>query len=60
MCVSILNRKGATPASLLQVASADISSREKDGAEPHHLHMAWVLVAETKGDPRLQLHWQVD
>jgi hypothetical protein len=46
--------------SLVQVASSDICSREKDEAEFHHLYMARVLVADTKGDRQLRMRWLVD
>ena len=52
MCSPTLTRQtAARTTSLVQVASSDICSREKDEAEFHHLHMAWVLVADRKGNP---------
>ena len=61
MCSSILSRRAAaTTTSLFQVASSDICSREKDEAKFHHLHMAWVLVADRKENPRPRMHWLVD
>ena len=59
MCPSILRREAAaTTISFTQVAFPDIGSREK--AEFHHLHMAWVLVADRKGDPWPHMRWLVD
>jgi hypothetical protein len=56
----LIQQTAARTASLVQVASSDICSREKDEAEFHHLHMAWVLVADTKGDRQPRMHWLVD
>jgi len=33
---------------------------EKYEAEFHPLHMKWVLVDDTKGNPRPQMRWVVD
>ncbi len=60
MCSSILSRQAAaTTTSLFQVASSDICSREWD-AGLHHLRMAWILVADRKGNPRPRMYWLVD
>ena len=64
MCSPTLTRQTAatTTTPLVQVACRDICPpvREKGEAEFHHLHMAWVLVADTKGGPQPRLHWLVD
>jgi hypothetical protein len=61
MCSPTLIRQAAVrTASLAQVASSDGCSREKDEAEFHHVHMAWVMVADTKGDRQPRMHWLVD
>ena len=61
MCSPKLTRQtAARTTSLLQVASSDICSREKEEAEFHHLQMDWALAADTKGDPRPRMHWRAD
>ncbi len=61
MCSTTLSRQtAARTTSLIQVASSEICSHEKEEAEFHALHMDWVLAADTKGDPRPRMHWLVD
>jgi hypothetical protein len=61
MCPSIPGRQPQRTTTLLvQVTSSDICCREESEAEFHHLHMAWVLVPDTKGGPQPRLHWLVD
>jgi len=61
MRTSISTRQAAaTTTSCFQVASSAIRSHEKDEAEFHLLHLAWVLVADRKGNPRPRMHWLVD
>ena len=57
---STFTRSGGTGTSLFQVAPGDLCSLEKDEAEFHPLHMAWVLTAGTKGNPKPRMHWLVD
>lgn len=60
-CSPTLSRQtSATATSLLQVASSEIRSLENDEAEFHPMHMDWVPVADTKGDPRPRMHWRFD
>jgi hypothetical protein len=63
MCSPMLSVQAApTSASLVQGACCDIcpSVHEKYEAEFHPLHMNWVLVDDTKGNPRPQMRWVVD
>lgn len=57
---TLIRQTAARTTSLVQLASSDICSREKDEAEFHHLHMDWVLVADKKGHPRPRMHWLFD
>jgi len=50
----------ATTTSHFRSVSSGLCSHELDEAEFHHLHMAWILTADTKGNPRPQMHWLVD
>jgi len=51
-----------TSASLLQGACCDICPRvqEKFEVQFNPLHMNWVLVDDTKGNPHAQLRWEVE
>lgn len=61
MCPSTLSRQAEAAAnSAFQVAASDFCTPEKAAGESHHLHMAWVLAADRKGDPRPRMHWLVD
>jgi len=50
----------ARTTSHVQVASTDIRSLGKNEADSHHLHMAWALVADRKGNPRPRVRWLVN
>ena len=63
MCSPMLTVQAApTSASLVQGACCDICPpvHEKYEAEFNPLHMNWVLVDDTKGNPRAQMRWVVD
>ena len=61
MCSPTLTPQTAAKAtSLLHVASSEVPSLEKEEAEFHPMHMDWVPVADTKGDPRPRMRWLVD
>ena len=63
MCSSILTMQAArTSASLMQSACCDICARvhEQYETEFNSLHMNWILVDDTKGNPRTQMRWVVD
>jgi hypothetical protein len=61
MCSPPLTRQTvARAASHVQVASTDIRSLKKNEADFHHLHMAWALVADRKGNPRPRVRWLVN
>ena len=51
-----------TSTSLVRGASCDICLpvHDKDEAEFRPLHMSWLLVTDTNGNPRLQMQWVVD
>jgi late competence protein required for DNA uptake (superfamily II DNA/RNA helicase) len=49
-----------TTTSLVQVSGSETRASEKAAGEFHHLHVAWVLAADPKGNPRLRMHWLVD
>ncbi len=57
MCSSILDGQAAAMTTSL---SSDICSRPKNETGFHHLHMAWILVADRRGNPRPQMHWLPD
>ena len=58
---STLSRQAAgTANSAFQVAAWDICTPQKPNGKFHHLHMAWMLAADTKGNPRPRMHWLVD
>jgi hypothetical protein len=46
--------------SLVQVASCEMISQEKEEEEFHRLHLDWVLIADAKGDSRPQMHWLIN
>lgn len=48
--------------SLLRGACSDICPpvHEKDATEFRPLHMNWLLMTDTNGNPRLQMQWVVD
>jgi hypothetical protein len=63
MCSLMLSGEAApTGASLVQGAYCDICPpvHEKYEAEVNSLHMNWVLVDDTKANPRAQMRWVVD
>jgi hypothetical protein len=63
MCSSMLTVQAApTGASLGQRGCSKISPpvHEKYKAESNPLRMNWVLVDDTKGNPRAQMRWVVD
>jgi hypothetical protein len=63
MCSPMLTVQAApTNASLVQGACCDICSpiHGKYDAELNPLHMNWVLIDDTKGNPRAQLRWVVE
>jgi hypothetical protein len=63
MCSPILSVQPApTSASLVQVACCDICRpvHATYEAEFNPLQMNWVLVDDTKGNPRAQMRWAVD
>ena len=61
MCPSTLSRPAeATPNSAFQVGASDICTPQKANRGFHHLYMAWILAADTKGNPRPRMHWLVD
>jgi len=61
MYSSTLSRYAAvTTTSLFQVTASEIRTSEKAEGEFHHLHAAWVLAADPKGNPRPRMHWLVD
>jgi len=55
MCSPMLTVQ-ATPAS----ASLVPPVHEKYEAESNPLHMKWVLIDDTKGNPRAQMRWVVN
>ena len=58
---STLSRQAeATANSVFQVAASDICTPQKANGGFHHLHMAWILAADTKGNSRPRMHWLVD
>jgi hypothetical protein len=58
MCSPTLTwQTAARTTSLVQVASSDICSREKDEADFRHLHIAWVLIADRIGNPKPRMRW---
>ena len=61
MYSSTLSRHAAvTTSSLFQVTASETRTSEKAEGEFHHLHVAWVLAADPKGNPRPRMHWLVD
>ena len=61
MCSSTLSRQaGATTNSAIKVAVSDICTPQKANVGFHHLHLAWILAADTKGNSRPRMHWLVD
>ena len=60
MCASSLSDQAEATMSLIHSASLKVCSREQDQSEFHHLHMAWIAVADRKGISRLRMHWLVD
>ena len=63
MCSPMLAAQTApTSASLVQGACSDTCPpvHQKYEAEFNPLHMNWVLVDDTKGNPRAQMRWVVD
>ena len=63
MCSPMLTvQTPPTSASLVQGACCDICAPVHEKYEPglNPLHMNWVLVDDTKGNPRAQMRWVVD
>lgn len=61
MYSSTLSRHAAvTTTSLFQFAASETRTSGKAEGESHHPHVAWVLAADPKGNPRPQMHWLVD
>jgi len=62
MCSPMLTVQAApTNASFVPGARCDIPPvHEKCEAECNSLQMNWVLVDDTKGNPRAQMRWVVD
>jgi hypothetical protein len=63
MCSPMLAAQAApTSASLVQSDCCDIRPpvHEKYEAEFNPLHTNWVMVNDTKGNPRAQMRWVVD
>jgi len=61
MYSSTLGRHAAvTTTSLFQVTASETRIYGKAEGEFHHLHVAWVLAADPKGNPRPQMHWLAD
>ena len=61
MYSSTLGRHAAvTTTSLFQVTASETRNSGKAEGEFHHLHVAWVLAADPKGNPRPRMHWLVD
>jgi hypothetical protein len=62
MCFPMLTMQSApTSASLLQGACCDITPvHETCEAEFNPPHINWILVDDTKGNPRTQMRWVVD
>jgi len=58
---STLSRHAAvTTTSPFQVTASETRTSEKTEGEFHPLHVAWVLAADPKGNPRPRMHWLVD
>ena len=60
MCSSNLSHQSAATMSLIQLTSPQISSREQEKEEFHHLRMAWALVADRKGTLKPRMHWLIE
>ena len=63
MCSPMLTVQAAQNSALLVHGTfCDICSpvHEKYEAELNPLHMDWVLVDDTKGNPRAQMRWMVE
>jgi len=61
MCSSTSSRQAAAPTdSAFHVAAFDICTPQKANGEFHHLHMAWILAADPKGNTRPRMRWLVD
>ena len=63
MCSPMLTVQAVpTGFSLVQGCCSEISPpvHEKYEAESNPLHMNWVLVDDTKGNPRVQMRWVVE
>lgn len=63
MCSLMLSAQAApTSASPVQGAHCDIRPSVHEGYETEFipLHMNWVLVNDTKENPRTQMRWAVD
>jgi len=61
MYSSTLSRHAAvTTTSLFQVTASETRTPEKAEGEFHHLHVAWILAADPKGNPRPRMLWLVD
>ena len=61
MCPSTLSRQAEpTAKTALQVAASGLCTPEKVNGGFHHLHMAWTLAADTKGNSTPRMHWLID
>lgn len=49
MCPALSRQAEATANSASQIAASDICTPQKLNGGFHHLHLAWILAADTKG-----------
>jgi len=59
MWSSTLRRQESTTASTAQVSS-EVCLLEKRDSEIHHVHIAWELAVDNKGNSRPRMHWLID
>ena len=43
-----------------QLFASDLCTPRKANGGLHHVHMAWILAADTKGNPRPRMYWLID
>lgn len=60
MCPSTLSVRAEALANSATHSAAGITTPQKDKEGFHHLHMAWILAADTNGNARPRIHWLVD
>ena len=53
---STLSRQAEAATMSLSLAASDICTPEKLNGGFHHLHLAWILAADTNGNPRPRMH----